>query len=73
MPTLTIRNLPDHVHAALRSQALQYGLTVEAEVRKTLTDAFMMDRKQMIVLDASALLAYLFRESGHEIKEKSNE
>jgi antitoxin FitA len=41
MPTLTIRNLPDHVHAALRSQALQDGLSVEAEVRKILTDACM--------------------------------
>lgn len=45
MPTLTIRNLPDHVHAALRNQALQDGLSVEAEVRKILTDACMMDRK----------------------------
>jgi PIN domain nuclease of toxin-antitoxin system len=33
----------------------------------------MMDRKPMIVLNASALLAYFFRESGHEIKEKRNE
>jgi plasmid stability protein len=45
MPTLTIRNLPDHVHAALRSQALQDGLSVEAEVRKILTDACMLDRR----------------------------
>ena len=50
MPTLTIRNLPDHVHAALRSQALQDGLSVEAEVRKILTDACMMDRKSIASL-----------------------
>ena len=70
MPTLTIRNLPDHVHAALRSQALQDGLSLETEARKIVTDACMMDRKQMIVLDASVILSYHFRESGHEIKEK---
>lgn len=44
MPTLTIRNLPEHVHAALRRQAFQDGLSMEAEVRKILTDA-CMDRK----------------------------
>ena len=50
MPTLTIRNLPDHVHAALCSKALQDGLSVEAEVRKILTDACMMDRKPITSL-----------------------
>lgn len=39
MATLTIRNLPDHVHAALRIQAAQDGLSMEAEARKILTDA----------------------------------
>ncbi len=39
MPTLTIRNLPGHVHATLLSQALQDGLSVETEVRKILIDA----------------------------------
>ena len=50
MPTLTIRNLPDHVHAVLRSQALKDGLSVEAEVRKILTDACMIDRKPIASL-----------------------
>jgi plasmid stability protein len=50
MPTLTIRNLPDHVHAALRRQALQDGLSMEAEVRKILTDACMIDRKPIASL-----------------------
>ena len=50
MPTLTIRNLPDHVHAALRSQALQDGLSMEAEVRKILTDACMKNRKPIASL-----------------------
>jgi plasmid stability protein len=39
MPTLTIRNLPEHVHSALRLLAAQDGLSVEAEVRNILTNA----------------------------------
>lgn len=39
MPTLTIRNLPEHIHAALRMLAAQDGLSVEAEVRNILTNA----------------------------------
>jgi plasmid stability protein len=39
MPTLTIRNLPDHVHSALRILAAQDGISVEAEVRNILTKA----------------------------------
>ncbi|SJM90335.1 hypothetical protein CRENPOLYSF2_160014 [Crenothrix polyspora] len=50
MPTLTIRNLPDSVHAALRRQAQQDGLSVEAEVRKILTDVCIMDRKPIASL-----------------------
>jgi antitoxin FitA len=45
MPTLTIRNLPDHVHSALRLQAAQDGLSMEAEARKILTEACKSDKK----------------------------
>ncbi|MGH8558914.1 MAG: FitA-like ribbon-helix-helix domain-containing protein [Methylococcales bacterium] len=45
MPTLTIRNLPDQVHAALRLQAAQHGLSMEAEARKILTEACKSDKK----------------------------
>lgn len=45
MPTLTIRNLPEQVHAALRMQAAQDGLSVEAEVRKILTEACKIEKK----------------------------
>jgi plasmid stability protein len=45
MPTLTIRNLPEQVHAALRLQAAQDGLSMEAEVRKILTEACKIDKK----------------------------
>ena len=33
MATLTIRNLPDEVHRALRMRAAQMGRSTEAEVR----------------------------------------
>lgn len=36
MATLTVRNLPDDVHAALRRRAAEHRRSVEAEVRETL-------------------------------------
>jgi plasmid stability protein len=39
MATLTIRNLPDEVHAALRVRAAKAGRSMEEEVRVVLTDA----------------------------------
>lgn len=36
MATLTIRNLPDEVHRALRVRAAQHGRSTEAEVREIL-------------------------------------
>jgi plasmid stability protein len=36
MAMLTIRNLPDDVHRALRVQAAQHGRSTEAEVREIL-------------------------------------
>lgn len=39
MAMLTVRNLPDDVHRALRVQAAQHGRSTEAEVREILADA----------------------------------
>ncbi len=36
---LTVRNLPDDVHRALRVQAAQHGHSTEAEVREILANA----------------------------------
>lgn len=36
MSMLTVRNLPDEVHRALRVQAAQHGHSTEAEVREIL-------------------------------------
>jgi plasmid stability protein len=39
MATLTIRNLPEEVHRALRLRAAQHGRSTEAEVRALLEEA----------------------------------
>jgi plasmid stability protein len=39
MPTLTIRNVPDRVHQALRRRAAENARSVEAEVRSLLETA----------------------------------
>ena len=39
MAMLTVRNLPDDVHRALRVRAAQHGHSTEAEVREILTIA----------------------------------
>lgn len=39
MANLTVRNLPDDVHRALRVQAAQHGRSTEAEVRNILANA----------------------------------
>lgn len=39
MAMLTVRNLPDDVHRALRVRAAQHGRSTEAEVREILSAA----------------------------------
>ncbi|TSE32046.1 Antitoxin FitA [Tepidimonas thermarum] len=39
MAVLTVRNLPDEVHRALRMRAAQHGRSTEAEVRALLEEA----------------------------------
>ncbi len=39
MAMLTVRNLPDEVHRALRARAAQHGHSTEAEARAILSDA----------------------------------
>jgi plasmid stability protein len=39
MAILTVRNLPDEVHRALRLRAVQHGRSTEAEVRALLEEA----------------------------------
>lgn len=39
MPSVTIRNLPDKVHRAIRARAARHGRSVEAELRAILESA----------------------------------
>lgn len=39
MPSVTVRNVPDEVHRALRVRAAQHGRSAEAEIRNILENA----------------------------------
>jgi plasmid stability protein len=43
--TLTVRNLPDEVHRALRVRAAQHGRSAEAEVREILAAAVKPEKR----------------------------
>ncbi|MDN5848460.1 MAG: plasmid stabilization protein [Nitrococcus sp.] len=60
MAMLTVRNLPDAVHRALRVRAAEHGRSTEAEVREILTMA--VKPKQRIRMGDA--LASLGREIG---------
>lgn len=58
MAMLTVRNLPNEVHRALRARAARHGLSMEAEVRKILEEA--VSPKERIKLGS------LLAEIGHQ-------
>lgn len=45
MAILTIRNVPDKVHRALRVRAAEHGRSTEAEVREILAAAVMSENR----------------------------
>lgn len=59
MAGLTVRNLPDEVHRALRVRAAEHGRSTEAEVRAILEDAV----KPVARLKLGSLLAEIGREA----------
>jgi plasmid stability protein len=60
MAMLTVRNLPDDVHRALRVQAALHGHSTEAEVRAILSMAVKPDARVLL----GEALAALSREIG---------
>ena len=60
MATLTIRNLPDDVHRALRVRAAQHGRSTEAEIRDILEQAAKPEGR----LKLGSMLASIAREAG---------
>jgi len=55
MAVLTVRNVPDEVHRALRAQASEHGRSAEAEVREILSAALVPSRR-LLLGDALAAL-----------------
>lgn len=45
MPILTVRNVPEEVHRALRLRAAEHGRSTEAEVRDILERAVKSDQR----------------------------
>ena len=60
MAVLTVRNLPDDIHRALRVRAAENGCSTEAEVRRILAQAV----KPEFRLRLGDAIAALSRESG---------
>ena len=60
MAILTVRNVPDDVHRALRVQAAQHGRSTEAEVRDILAHA-VKPEKRVRMGDALAALGRKIR------------
>ncbi len=58
MAVLTVRNLPDEVHRALRVRAAEHGRSTEAEVRTILEEAVRPQAR----LKLGSLLADIGRE-----------
>lgn len=60
MATVTVRNLPDEVHRALRVRAATHGRSTEAEIRDILEKAAKPEGR----LKLGSLLASIAREAG---------
>jgi plasmid stability protein len=45
MAVLTVRNVPDEVHRALKARASEHGRSAEAEVRDILQHALISDER----------------------------
>ena len=60
MPVMTIRNLPEEIHRALRVRAATRGHSMEAEVRQILTAAVAPEGRVKL----GSLLADIGREAG---------
>jgi plasmid stability protein len=60
MATLSIRNLPDDVHARLRLRAARAGHSMEAEARQILTEACAEPPPELDSADLAAFVDELY-------------
>ncbi len=59
MPSITVRNVSDEVHRAIRVRAAQHGHSAEAEIREILESAVMPQGRVRL----GSLLAEIGRET----------
>lgn len=64
MTTITVKNLPDEVHRALKIRAARRGHTIEAEVHDILANAVLPPRRIKI---GSALAAFGRKHGGIDL------
>lgn len=60
MASITIRNVPDDVHRAIRVRAAQHGRSTEAEIRSILAEAARPEGR----LKLASLMVSIAREAG---------
>jgi plasmid stability protein len=60
MPSITIRNVPDEVHRAIRVRAAMHGRSAEAEIRNILEQATKPEGR----LKLGSLLVSIAKEAG---------
>jgi plasmid stability protein len=60
MPSITIRNVPDEVHRAIRIRAVSHGRSAEAEIRSILDQAARPEGR----IKLGSMLAAIAREAG---------
>jgi len=60
MPSITVRNIPDEVHRAIRARAAMHGRSAEAEIRSILEQAARPEGR----LKLGSLLVSIAREAG---------
>lgn len=60
MPSVTVRNLPEETHRALRVRAATHGRSTEAEIRAILENAVRPESRVKL----GSLLAEIGREAG---------
>ena len=68
MPSITIRNVPDEVHRALRVRAASHGRSAEAEIRDILEKAAKPEGRVKL----GSMLAAIGREAGLTDEEAAN-
>lgn len=54
MPVVTVRNLPEETHRALRLRAAQHGRSTEAEIRQILEEAVRPEARVKIGSELAA-------------------